>query len=110
MSISISIDGSAGRPDESGFLVPLASTRIFRRDWLPACSELGLEMLTEAFDMMITVPPAERPRLLRELQSLVDYWAAEGPGGPCSHHATVVTRAIQIIETEVSEEDVLVVG
>lgn len=63
-------------------VVPVATSATFREVWLPACKQLGLELVPEFPGGALTTVPAEFvPRIVDELDRLRQ-WAAGNVGDP----------------------------
>jgi hypothetical protein len=62
-------------------VVPVATSDTFRRVWLPACGQLGLELVPLfASGALTTVPPELVPRIIAEIERLRG-WAVAQPDG-----------------------------
>lgn len=71
MSLSMGItDRKTGAMED----VPVCTTATFRKFWLPAAKELGLEMIQALGALEVTAP--YRERFLAELHKL-DHWVVE---------------------------------
>jgi choline dehydrogenase-like flavoprotein len=62
-------------------VVPVATSDTFRRVWLPACEQLGLELVPLfAGGALTTVPPELVPQIIAEVERLRGWARAQASG------------------------------